>query len=63
MISLANEIDLAIAEKMIEIKDKHQPEEFRVIFRDEGFRNDADKTNIKETLRSAGLAEEAFITL
>jgi len=63
MISLADEIDLAVAEKMIEIKDEHQPEEFRVIFRDEGFRNDTDKTNIKETLRSAGLAEEAFITL
>lgn len=63
MISLADEIDLAIAEKMIEIKDEYQPEEFRVIFRDEGFRNDTDKTNIKETLRSAGLAEEAFITL
>lgn len=63
MISLANDIDLAIAEKMIEIKDEYQPEEFRVIFRDEGFRNDTDKTNIKETLRSAGLAEEAFITL
>lgn len=63
MISLADEIDLAIAEKMIEIKEDYQPEEFRVIFRDEGFRNDTDKTNIKETLRSAGLAEEAFITL
>lgn len=63
MISLADEINLDIAEKMIEIKDKYEPEEFRVIFRDEGFRNDTDKTNIKETLRSAGLAEEAFITL
>lgn len=63
MISLADEINLAIAEKMIEIKEDYQPKEFRVIFRDEGFRNDTDKTNIKETLRSAGLAEEAFITL
>ncbi|MCR8969083.1 site-specific DNA-methyltransferase [Facklamia sp. 7083-14-GEN3] len=63
MISLADEIDLNIAEKMIEIRNKYQPEEFRVIFRDEGFKNDMAKTNIKETLRSAGIAEEAFITL
>lgn len=63
MIALADEISLDIAEKMIDIKDEYKPEEFRVIFRDEGFKNDTDKTNIKETLRSAGLAEEAFITL
>ncbi|GAA4079099.1 site-specific DNA-methyltransferase [Amphibacillus indicireducens] len=63
MICLADNIDIAVAEKMIEIKDENNQQEFRAIFRDEGFSSDTDKTNVKETLRSAGLAEESFITL
>lgn len=63
MICLDENIDQAVAQKMIEIKNQNHLDEFRVIFRDEGFASDTDKTNIKETLRSAGLAEESFITL
>lgn len=63
MICLADNIEIAVAEKMIEIKDENNQQEFRAIFRDEGFKSDTDKTNVKETLRSAGLAEESFITL
>lgn len=63
MICLADKVDTVIAEKMIEIKDENNQQEFRAIFRDEGFSSDTDKTNVKETLRSAGLAEESFITL
>lgn len=63
MICLADNIDITVAEKMIEIKDENNQQEFRAIFRDEGFSSDTDKTNVKETLRSAGLAEESFITL
>lgn len=63
MICLSDEVDIEVAEKMIEIKDKNNQQEFRTIFRDEGFSSDTDKTNVKETLRSAGLAEESFITL
>lgn len=63
MICLDNEIDISVAEKMIEIKEENNQDQFRVIFRDEGFKTDTDKTNVKETLRSAGLAEESFITL
>jgi len=63
MICLADKVDIVVAEKMIEIKDENNQQEFRAIFRDEGFSSDTDKTNVKETLRSAGLAEESFITL
>lgn len=63
MICLADKVDIVVAEKMIEIKDDNNQQEFRAIFRDEGFSSDTDKTNVKETLRSAGLAEESFITL
>lgn len=63
MICLDENIDQTIAQKMIEIKNENHLDEFRVIFRDEGFASDTDKTNIKETLRSAGLAEESFMTL
>ena len=63
MICLADKVDIVVAEKMIEIKEENNQQEFRAIFRDEGFSSDTDKTNVKETLRSAGLAEESFITL
>lgn len=63
MICLSNDIDLSVAKKMVEIKNDNGQDEFRVIFRDGGFNSDKDKTNIKETLKSSGLAEEAFITL
>lgn len=63
MICLADKVDIVVAEKMIEIKDENNQQEFRAIFRDEGFSSDTDKTNVKETLRSAELAEESFITL
>src|SRR5690625_1228478 len=63
MICLAEEIDVTVAEKMIAIKNEQNQQQFRVIFRDEGFKSDTVKTNVKETLRSAGLAEESFITL
>src|SRR5699024_7563588 len=61
MICLAENIDISVAEKMIEIKKENALDEFRTIFRDEGFNSDTAKTNVKETLRSAGLAEESFI--
>lgn len=63
MICLSDNIDLSIAKKMIEIKEENNLNEFRTIFRDQGFNSDTDKTNVKETLKSAGLAEESFITL
>lgn len=33
---------------MIEIKEENNQQEFRTMFRDEGFPSDTDKTNVKE---------------
>ena len=63
MICLSEDIDLSVAKKMVQIKNENNLDEFRTIFRDSGFNSDRDKTNVKETLKSAGLAEESFITL
>lgn len=63
MICLSDNIDVSVAKKMIEIKNDNNLDEFRVIFRDGGFDSDKEKTNVKETLKSAGLADESFITL
>ena len=63
MICLSEDIDLSISKKMIELKEEYDPEIWRVIFRDDGFNSDKDKTNVKETLKAAGLLEESFLTL
>ena len=63
MICLSEDIDLSVAKKMVQIKNENNLDEFRTIFRDSGFNSDRDKTNVKETLKSAGLAEESFIKL
>ena len=37
------------------------PESSRVVFKDNGFKTDSNKTNIKEILKSGGIEE--FITI
>lgn len=63
MVCLDDKIDLDVADKMIELHQELQPETWRVLFKDNGFIDDQVKTNIHETLKSAGLAEDAFTTL
>ena len=63
MICLGDTITTTVADKMAALYKELTPEVWRVVFRDEGFANDSVKTNVKETLKSAGLNEEAFLTL
>lgn len=63
MVCLDDKIDLDVADKMIELRQELQPKTWRVLFKDNGFIDDQVKTNIRETLKSAGLAEDAFTTL
>lgn len=59
LICLDNKITKKIASKMIElIKDS---EESRVVFKDNGFASDSDKTNVKEILKINNVNE--FITI
>ncbi|HHY19315.1 MAG TPA: site-specific DNA-methyltransferase, partial [Firmicutes bacterium] len=61
MICLDDEITEAVAEGMIEINEELKPEIIRAVFKDNGFKNDCLKTNIKEMFKCAGIDE--FVTL
>ena len=58
LICLDNKITKEISQSIIELASKDVS---RVVFKDNGFASDADKTNIKETLRSNNIDE--FITI
>ncbi|GAA5819384.1 MAG: DNA methylase [Methanobrevibacter sp. CfCl-M3] len=61
LICLDDEITSEIATKIIKLKEELSPETVRVVFKDNGFKSDSDKTNIKETLKTNGIDE--FITI
>ena len=60
-VCMDNDITQDIADKIVEIKDEHDIVEPVVVFKDNGFTTDSNKTNIKESLRVAGIKD--FITV
>lgn len=60
-VCMDNDITQDIANKIVEIKDEHDIVEPVTVFKDNGFTTDSNKTNIKETLRVAGIKD--FITV
>ena len=63
MICLDSQISMETAEALLKLHEEYEPETWQVVFRDTGFLSDQEKTNIKETLKNAGLDEDAFISL
>ena len=63
MMCLDDEITTDVAQGMIKLKNELQPEIWKVVFKDNGFASDSNKTNIKEILKCAGLSEDAFTTV
>jgi len=61
MICLDDEITTDIAKGILEKVKELSPETSRVVFKDNGFKTDSNKTNIKEILKSGGIEE--FITI
>lgn len=61
IICLEDNITLDISSEILKIKDKLSPEITRVVFKDNGFATDSDKTNVKETLQTHGIDE--FVTI
>lgn len=61
MICLDNELTTEVAKGILEKIKELSPESTRVVFKDIGFKTDANKTNIKEILKCGGIEE--FITL
>mgnify|MGYP000964661032 CR=1 FL=1 len=61
MICLDDEITAEVAKGILEKVKELNPESTRVVFKDNGFKTDSNKTNIKEILKCGGIEE--FITL
>lgn len=61
MICLGENITTAVAEAVVKLHEEYESELWQVVFRDTGFASDMDKTNVKETLKAAGLDEDSFV--
>jgi adenine-specific DNA-methyltransferase len=61
MICLDDEITTEVARSILAKIKELSPESSRVVFKDNGFKTDSNKTNIKEILKSGGIEE--FITI
>jgi adenine-specific DNA-methyltransferase len=60
-ICLDDEITTDIAGDILKLKNELVPETMRVVFKDNGFKNDAAKTNVIEMLKQGGVGE--FVTV
>lgn len=56
-VCLDNEITLDVVEGIVKLRDKLQPEITRVVFKDNGFKNDEVKTNAVQILRRNKIKE------
>ena len=63
MICLGENISLAIADELVKLHKECHSELWQAVFHDTGFASDMDKTNIKETLKIAGLKEDNFVCI
>lgn len=61
MICLGRNITTAVAEAVVKLHKEYESDLWQVVFRDTGFASDMDKTNVKETLKTAGLDEDSFV--
>lgn len=61
MICLDDDITTDVAKGILKLKEELQPESLRVVFKDNGFHSDSNKTNIKEILKVGGVDE--FVTV
>ncbi|GAB6056491.1 site-specific DNA-methyltransferase [Methanobacterium movens] len=61
IICLDDNLTSDLAAEIINLKDELSPEVMRVVFKDNGFASDSDKTNIKESLKTNGIEE--FVTI
>lgn len=61
VICLNNHVTREVADDVLKIKENLSPDVIRVVFKDNGFESDSDKTNVKEILRNNEVDE--FITI
>lgn len=56
-VSLSDNITVDVAEKIIEENKIYNSPRVTVIFKDNGFKNDVDKTNVIQTLKVSGISD------
>lgn len=61
IICLGNDITTDLANEIIKLKEELDPDITRIVFKDNGFKNDATKTNVKEVLKINGIDEMVSI--
>lgn len=61
VVCLDNELKTEVAKGILDFVRELSPESTRVVFKDNGFKTDSNKTNIKEILKCGGIEE--FITI
>ncbi|MGY6648039.1 site-specific DNA-methyltransferase [Wenyingzhuangia sp. IMCC45574] len=57
LVCMANQITVDVAQGIAELKEELQPETCRVVFKDNGFANSADKTNVLQKLKQHQIEE------
>lgn len=63
MMCMDDDITIDVATGMAALYKELKPETWKVVFKDNGFKDDSAKTNVLEILKAAGLEEEAFTTV
>lgn len=63
MICIDDDITTEVAEAMIKLHNELQPGIWKVVFKDNGFKDDSTKINMFEIFKSVGLDEDAFTTI
>jgi adenine-specific DNA-methyltransferase len=61
IICLDDDLTIDVARGILKLKEELKPESIRVVFKDNGFNSDSNKTNIKEILKAGGVDE--FVTV
>ena len=61
IICLDNDITMDLASEIIKLKEELNPDIVRVVFKDNGFKNDSVKTNVKEIFKVNGIDEMVSI--
>lgn len=62
-ICLADNIDVSVAQIIVEKRNEYGIDTSSVVFKDAGFKSDADKLNVIELLKDSGYPEENILTI
>ncbi|WP_254255390.1 site-specific DNA-methyltransferase [Macrococcoides canis] len=62
-VCLADNIDVSVAQAIVEKRNEYGIDTSSVVFKDTGFKNDADKLNVIELLKDSGYPEENILTI